>query len=86
MKKMKKLIYLFTLIILTYGCTVQPENPLLKEWDTPFQTPPFDEIKSEHFMPAFLETMEAEKAEIEAIVNNKELLKHWKKAENCSIE
>jgi len=69
---MKKLIYLFTLIILTYGCTVQPENPLLKEWDTPFQTPPFDEIKSEHFMPAFLETMEAEKAEIEAIVNNKE--------------
>jgi len=72
MKKMKKLIYLFTLIILTYGCTVQPENPLLKEWDTPFQTPPFDEIKSEHFMPAFLETMEAEKAEIEAIVNNKE--------------
>ena len=72
MKKMKKMMYLFVLIILTNGCGIQPENPLLKEWDTPFRTPPFDEIKSEHFMPAFLETMKIEKAEIEAIVNNKE--------------
>ncbi|MHC4116954.1 MAG: M3 family metallopeptidase [Planctomycetota bacterium] len=67
---MKTSTLLFGLIILVAGCSVQPENPLLQEWDTPFETPPFDEIKSEHFMPAFLEAMEAEKAEVEAIAEN----------------
>ncbi|MBC8467934.1 MAG: M3 family metallopeptidase [Planctomycetes bacterium] len=70
--KMKRKMYLCTLIILIIGCRIQAENLLLQEWDTPFQTPPFNEIKDEHFMPAFLETMKAEKAEVEAIVNNEE--------------
>jgi len=72
MMKMKKKMYLFTLIILTIGCGIQAENLMLQDWNTPFQTPPFDEIKDEHFMPAFLETMKAEKAEVEAIANNEE--------------
>jgi len=70
--KMKKLIYLFTFIVLTAGFSIQAENLMLQEWDTPFQTPPFDEIKSEHFMPVFLDAMKAEIVEVEAIVNNKE--------------
>jgi len=69
---MKIMMYVFTLTILTIGCGIQAENLMLQEWDTPFQTPPFEEIKDEHFMPAFLETMKAEKAEVEAIVNNNE--------------
>ena len=69
---MEKMMYLFALIILTAGCGIRPENLLVQEWDTPFQTPPFDEIKSEHFMPAFLEAMESEKAEVEAIADNEE--------------
>ncbi len=69
---MKEAMYLFTLAILTIGCSVQPENMLLQEWETPFRTPPFEKIKSEHFMPAFLEAMAAEKAEVEAIANNEE--------------
>ncbi len=69
---MKEAMYLLALAMLTIGCSVQPENVLLQEWETPFRTPPFDEIKSEHFMPAFLEAMEAEKAEVEAIANNEE--------------
>jgi len=28
-------------------------NPLIKNWETPHQTPPFNEIKTEHFLPAF---------------------------------
>src|SRR4051812_41207584 len=28
-------------------------NPLLAPWQTPFETPPFDAIKPEHFLPAF---------------------------------
>jgi len=69
---MKKAVYLLALAILTVGCSGQPENTLLQKWQTPLQTPPFDEIKSEHFMPAFLEAMAVEKAEVEAIANNQE--------------
>ena len=69
---MKKMIKLFTLIILIIGCKIQPENPLLQKWDTPFQTPPFDQIKNEHFMPAFVEGMKVEKAEVQVIIDNKE--------------
>lgn len=60
----------FIMSTLTYG--VQSENPLLQEWETPFQTPPFREIKNAHFMPAFLEAMKMEKAEVEAITRNGE--------------
>lgn len=47
-------------------------NPFLTEYTTPFQVPPFDLIKMEHYKPAFLQGMEEQKAEIEAIVNNPE--------------
>ncbi|MGE5357870.1 MAG: M3 family metallopeptidase [Bacteroidales bacterium] len=45
-------------------------NPLLKEWATPFGVPPFQEIKPEHFLPAFKQAIAAQRQEIEAIVNN----------------
>jgi len=64
-------MYLFTFIILTTGLSIQAENLMLQEWDTPFQTPPFDKIKSEYFMPAFVDAMKAEIVEVEAIANNK---------------
>lgn len=47
-------------------------NPFFTEWKTPFQTPPFNEIKPEHFIPAFEEGMKQEKAEVEAIISNPE--------------
>ncbi len=45
-------------------------NPLLGDFKTPHQTAPFDEIKNEHFMPAFQEAIKQGEAEIEAIFNN----------------
>jgi Zn-dependent oligopeptidase len=31
-----------------------PDNPLLIEkWTTPFGVPPFDQLRDEHFLPAF---------------------------------
>lgn len=48
------------------------DNPLLKPYNTPFNVPPFDQIKTEHFMPAFEEGMKQHNAEIKAIVENKE--------------
>ena len=69
---MKEATYLVNLAILIICCSVQAGNVLLQEWEMPFETPPFDEIKSEHFMPAFLEAMEVEKAEVEAIANSED--------------
>lgn len=47
-------------------------NPLLAEFDTPFGVPPFDQIEYKHYMPAFLEAMEMQNAEIDAIISNEE--------------
>ncbi len=43
-------------------------NPLLTEWDTQFGVPPFDQIESEHYLPAFRASMDEHNAEIDAIV------------------
>jgi len=48
------------------------DNPLLQTWDTPFHVPPFDQIESEHYLPAFREAMRRHLEEIEAIATQKE--------------
>lgn len=47
-------------------------NPLLTQFDTPFETVPFDRIKTEHFLPAFKEAIKESKAEIQQIVEQSE--------------
>ncbi|NRB61304.1 MAG: M3 family metallopeptidase [Winogradskyella sp.] len=76
---MKKLLFLATLVVIS-SCkneTKQPEmqtseNPFFQEWNTPFEVPPFEDIKDEHYMPAFEKGMEEHLSEIDAIVNNTE--------------
>ena len=46
-------------------------NPFLGKYTTPFGIPPFEQIKVEHYKPAFVKGMEEHKKEIDAIVNNK---------------
>src|SRR3954451_7163144 len=46
------------------------ENPLLKPWQTPFETPPFEAIKPEHFLPAFEQASPAHTAEVAAITHD----------------
>ena len=48
------------------------DNPFLSDYGTYLEAPAFDKIKNEHYMPAFLEGMRQQKAEIEAICNNTE--------------
>ena len=48
------------------------ENPLLKEWKTPFGVPPFEEIKPEDYLPALKEAIAINKKEIAAIEDCKE--------------
>ncbi len=45
-------------------------NPLLQAWQTPFETPPFADIRPEHFLPAFDKAFADHTAEIEAIKND----------------
>lgn len=47
------------------------KNPLIAEWKTPFQTPPFDIIKLEHYLPAFEYAIKVAKDEIYMIANQK---------------
>jgi peptidyl-dipeptidase Dcp len=47
-------------------------NPFFKEYTTPFQVPPFNEIKLEHFMPAINQGIEDHFEEIKAITANVE--------------
>lgn len=57
-----------------FGCTGEKkvDNPFFTEWDTPFGVPPFEQIMPEHYLPAFMQAMTEQKAEIEAIVTNNE--------------
>lgn len=43
-------------------------NPFFEEWATPFGVPPFAEIKTEHFKPAYEAALKGHEAEIAAIV------------------
>ncbi|WP_417668775.1 M3 family metallopeptidase [Roseibium sp.] len=45
-------------------------NPLLNDWSTPFELPPFAEIRPEHFSQAFDTAMTKARAEINAIADN----------------
>jgi peptidyl-dipeptidase Dcp len=58
-------------LLLLGACTATPPtdeaNPLLADWDTPFGAPPFDDIRPEHFEPAFTAAMAAHADEVAAI-------------------
>lgn len=72
---MKKMFFAACAAAMMCGCSggdTAVDNPFLAEWDTPFGVPPFEQIKPEHYKPAFTLGMEEQKAEIEAIVNNTE--------------
>lgn len=67
---MKKLAILFAILMMVASC--KDKNPFLAEWNTPYGIPPFDQIKTEDYIPAIKEGIEQNKKEIEAIINNPE--------------
>lgn len=46
------------------------KNPFFTAWDTPYGVPPFDKIRTEHYLPAFERAMSLHEAEIDAITSN----------------
>jgi len=74
---MNKNLYLISLFILSVAFNYRAQNqntgnPFFNEWETTFQTPPFNEIKTEHFLPAFEEGIEQQKVEVDLIISHAE--------------
>lgn len=53
------------------ACTNR-ENPFLRDWNTPYGIPPFQEIQVDNYIPAIQAGIEQQKKEIEDIVNNQD--------------
>jgi peptidyl-dipeptidase Dcp len=68
---------LLSLVLLTLITSVSmnaqniEENPLIKPWNTPFETPPFDQIKTDHYVPAFKHAIKMAKEDIRCIKQTK---------------
>jgi len=58
------------------SCKNQPEvdktNPLLSEFNTPFNVPPFEKIMAKHYMPAFEKGISEARLEIRTLIKNKQ--------------
>ena len=70
---MRSLLPLTVLVCLASPAMAKPlpaANPFFTPWKTPFQVPPFAQIKAEHFMPALEKGMQQQRQEIDAIVKN----------------
>lgn len=52
--------------------TIGEDNPLLANYNTPYQAPPFEQIENHHFKPAIFEAIRINQQEIEAITENKD--------------
>jgi len=48
----------------------QQKNPFFSDYNTPFETPPFDKINETHYMPAFKAGIMQQQQEIAAITDN----------------
>ncbi len=67
---MKKIVILGAIAMSLLACN--KTNPLIDQPATPFGVPAFDQVKLEHYMPAFEEAIRQDKAGIDAIANNTE--------------
>ena len=66
---MKKQFLIAAMALTTLAaCQSERVNPLLAEWDTPYQTPPFDKIEVTDYAPAFDAAIAEARADIDAIV------------------
>lgn len=72
MKKLGLILSLLTVLTLSSCLMDSTQNPFFEAYNTPHGTVPFDQIKTEHYMPAVQEGIRRQNEEIEAIINNPE--------------
>ena len=59
-------------IILASCAGPEQDNPFFSEYNTPFGVPPFNLIENDHFLPAFMEGISQQEAEIDVIISSPE--------------
>lgn len=64
---MKKNFFLVSLLMLVMT-TIQAQNPFFSAYKTPYNTPPFDKIRNEHYEPAIEKGIKDHQTEINRIV------------------
>lgn len=74
---MKKSLTTLIIIAMSLNMHAQKQesaesNPFFSPYNTPFEVPPFNLIKNEHFKPAFEKGIEEQKHEIKTILKNKQ--------------
>jgi len=69
---MKYLVLILTTLTIMSCNNMTNQNPLLADYNTPYETQPFDKIKVEHYKPAFEYAIEEARQGIDAIVSNTE--------------
>ena len=72
MNKTAKKIMLMTFAAVAPLLAGAQGNPLLENWNTPHQTPPFKTIKTEQYVPATRQAIKDAEADINAIIKQKE--------------
>jgi peptidyl-dipeptidase Dcp len=74
----KSLLLIVAAGLMAAGCNQtekkmnETANPFFREYTTPFQVPPFNEILDDHYLPAFEKGIAMHKKEIEEIIKNPE--------------
>ncbi len=68
MRKFAKYLLLMTIVGTAEPLMGQNENPLLQDWNTPHQTPPFSQIRNEHYAPAVRAAIKEAEKNIRSIV------------------
>jgi peptidyl-dipeptidase Dcp len=76
MKTRYSLLAIIMLLTISFAsCKNQQEtdmnNPFFKEFDTPFNVPPFEKILAKHYMPAFEKGMSEGRADLQKIIAGK---------------
>ena len=76
---MKKILPSFVVLLTAFAAChsakeskTDMQNPFFAAYETPFQAPPFDQIKEEHYLPAVEEGIRQHEQEIDAITANSE--------------
>ena len=70
--KFKTFIFFSYILLSSFSNVEAMENPFYKNYDTPFEIPPFSEIEETHFVPAFLKGMKEHNNDISDIISNSE--------------
>ena len=67
---MNKKIYMAAFLLMSVSCSKQEKNPLLEDFNTPHATPPFEQIQTKDYLPAFDQAVAAARQEIQSLANS----------------